>query len=110
MKTLILKPRVSEKSYGLSQERNTYIFDVPGGANKHQIALAVAAQYGVTVVGVRTANLSGKAKRLFARRGKFVSTQRHNVKKAYITLKQGDNLPVFAAIDEEVKAEAKGSK
>ena len=27
-KTLVLKPRMSEKAYGLSQAHNTYVFDV----------------------------------------------------------------------------------
>jgi ribosomal protein L23 len=31
----VLKPRMSEKAYGVSQLRNTYVFDVTGDTNKH---------------------------------------------------------------------------
>ena len=107
-KILILKPRLSEKSYGLSQVRNTYVFDVDSDANKHSVARAVIEQYDVTVTNVNIANIKGKAKRTFLnKRGKFVRGQRSDVKKAYVTLKDGDKLPIFA---QEEEAEAKAEK
>ena len=108
MDKLVLKPRLSEKSYGLSQVRNTYAFDVDASANKHLVARAVAEQYDVTVINVNIANIAGKNKRTFLnRRGKFVRGQRSDVKKAYVTLKTGDKLPIFA---QEEEAEAKAEK
>ena len=108
MDKLILKPRLSEKSYGLSQVRNTYVFDVDSEANKHSVARAVADQYEVTVTNVNITNLNGKNKRTFLdRRGKFVRGARSDVKKAYVTLKEGDKLPIFA---QEEEAEAKAEK
>ncbi len=107
-KTLFLKPRLSEKSYGLSQLTNTYVFDVPKDANKLTVADAVKAQYEVIVTDVKIANVKGKSKRTFvSRRGKFVRGTRTNIKKAYVTLKEGDKLPIFAA---EEEAEAKEQK
>ncbi len=103
-----LKPRLSEKSYGLSQVRNTYVFDVPTNANKLSVAASVAAQYEVTVIKVNIANIGGKDKRTFLnRRGKFVRGTRSDVKKAYVTLKEGDKLPIFAS---EEEADAKAEK
>ncbi|MGZ6005615.1 MAG: 50S ribosomal protein L23 [Candidatus Saccharimonadales bacterium] len=108
MDALILKPRLSEKSYELSQVRNTYVFDVIGDANKHTVAQAVAKEYDVEVTKVNVANISGKNKRTFLnRRGKFVKGQRSDIKKAYVTLKEGDKLPIFA---QEEEAEAKAEK
>ena len=104
---LTLKPRMSEKAYGQSQS-GTYVFDVPAEANKLTVAKAVAEQYKVTVTTVNITNLSGKNKRTFVnRRGKFVRGTRSDTKKAYVSLKDGDNIPIFAA-DEE--AEAKQQK
>lgn len=104
-KTTFLKPRASEKAYALSEVRNTYVFDVPSDVNKHQIADAVAAQYEVAVTNVRIANIPGKAKKAYRKRGRNVSTQRSDVRKAYVTLKEGDKLPIFAAASEEVKTD-----
>lgn len=100
-KTLILKPRLSEKAYGLSQLRNTYVFDVPQGANKHSVARAVASQFGVTVTEVNIANIKGKAKRTVRKTGRAAIGRQNAIRKAYVTLKSGDSLPLFAAIEEQ---------
>jgi large subunit ribosomal protein L23 len=105
--SLTLKPRVSEKAYGLSQLRNTYIFDVERAANKHTIARAVSEQYGVTVTEVNVTNQKGKAKRTVRKGGRPIIGYVSDVKKAYVTLKAGDSIPIFAAIEE---AEAKDAK
>lgn len=110
MRYLTLKPRISEKAYALSESGNTYIFDVPGGANKHDIAKAVAIQYEVKVNNVRMAAVPGKAVRSYRQRGrKSLSGQRSDVRKAYVTLDEGDKLPIFAAV-EEPKAPEKEKK
>lgn len=105
--SLVLKPRVSEKSYGMSTLRNTYVFDVERAANKHSIARAVSEQYGVTVTEVNTINQKGKVKRTVRKGGRPTLGYQADVKKAYVTLKAGDTLPIFAAIE---KAEAKEAK
>lgn len=105
--SLILKPRVSEKAYGLSQVRNTYVFDVERSANKHTIARAVEAQYEVTVTEVNIMNAKGKAKRTVRKGGRPTIGRTSDVKKAYVTLKDGDSLPIFAAVEEEAAKEAK---
>jgi len=106
-KPTILKPRLSEKAYGLSQVNRTYVFDIPGHSNKLSVAAAVAEQFEVSVIKVNIAAVKGKAKRTFLnRRGKFVRGTRSNIKKAYVKLKEGDSLPIFAA-EEEQDAKAK---
>lgn len=99
-KVITLKPRVSEKSYGLSELTNTYMFDIPTTANNLSVAGAIEAQYGVSVKSVRISNIPGKVKRAYRRRGRSVnSVKRSNVRKAYVTLAEGDVLPIFAAAE-----------
>lgn len=109
-KQMILKPRLSEKTYGLSMVRNTYTFVVPGDATKHTVARAVSAQFDVTVEEVNIMNVKGKPKRTAHKGGRPTAGKRSDVKKAYVTLKQGDSLPVFDAIEEDDKADKKAAK
>lgn len=99
-KQLILQPRLSEKTYGLSQNR-VYVFDVDGSVNKHSVARAVEQQFEVTVTKVNITNIPGKAKRTIYKGGKAVAGREADTKKAYVTLAEGQSLPIFAAIEEE---------
>lgn len=109
-KAIILKPRLSEQSYALSQSR-VYVFDVPSGANKHTVARSVAAQFNVGVTNVNIANIAGKAKRTYQKRGRAIKGQNTDIRKAFVTLKEGQSLPIFAAIEEEeAKAEETQAK
>ena len=109
MKDLTLKPRVSEKAYAMSQRENvkTYVFEVPTGANKHTVARAITAQFEVTVTSVRTTTTKGKVKRTVRKGGRAVEGTRSDVKKAYVTLKAGDALPIFV---EEAAEDAKAAE
>ncbi len=104
---MALKPRMSEKAYGLSQDRNIYVFMVPLTANKVTVAAAVQEQFKVTVEEVNIAILKGKAKRSYRRGGRPLMGRDNDVKKAYVRLKAGDQIPIFAAVEEE---EAKAEK
>ena len=102
-KTTALRPRLSEKTYGLSAKR-VYVLEVPKGANKHTVARAIEAQFEVKVVSVNIASISGKAKRIISisgRRTKNAEGRRPDIKKAYVTLAEGSSLPFFAAVEEE---------
>lgn len=111
MKTVILKPRLSEKVYSLSQERNTYAFDVPRDANKQAVASAVKNQYKVTVKSVHIAGSHGKSQRSLKRGGRSVRHfQKSDVRKAYVTLAEGDKLPIFAAVEDTAKQPVKEKK
>lgn len=102
-KTLLLIPRVSEKAYDQSQKINTYVFDVPKDVNKHSVARAVTAQYEVTVTNVNTTIVKGKAIRSIRKGGKTSNGRQTDTKKAYVTLKEGDSLPIFAKEDKADK-------
>lgn len=97
--TLLITPRISEKAYTMSQsDKQVVVFNVPTTANKMEVKAAVEAQFGVSVLDVKTINQTGKVVRtirLGSRRGRPGSGQRSTVKKAYVTLKAGDRIPVF---------------
>ena len=89
---VLVKPVVSEKSYALLDE-NKYTFIVAPGANKTQIKQAVEAVFSVKVTGVNTINRQGKRKRT-----RYGYGQRKSVKRAVVTLRDGDRIDVFGQI------------
>lgn len=100
---ILVLPRATEKAYGMVKS-NVYVFEVPLNANKNQIAQAVAEQYSVTVVGIKTLVQAGKKIR-FAK-GKHASpgtTTRKDLKKAYVTLAESDSIKVFDETPTEEK-------
>ena len=84
-----LRPVVSEKSFAGGQT-GLYTFRVPDAATKPEIAKAVAEQFKVTVVKVRTLRRPPKTKRNPRRRG--ASGIRSGFKKAVVQLKKGDSI------------------
>jgi len=95
MTTLFIHPRATEKAYGLSQ-KNVYVFNVPLGSTKREIAAAVEAQYDVKVTNVATAVQSGKAVRFSRGKNRYPgTTNRKDSKKAYVTLAEGNSIQVF---------------
>ena len=86
---VLLAPVISEKSYGLLDE-NKYTFDVHPLANKTQIKIAVEKVFQVKVLDVNTLNRQGKRKRTRAGFG-----QRKAVKRAIVTVRDGDRIDVF---------------
>lgn len=106
-KTITLKPRLNEKTYGLAASR-VYVFDVDRSVNRHSIARAVEDQFEVKVAKVNTTNVSGKPKRVISLSGKRLRNtdgSRNDFKKAYVTLAEGNALPFFDAIEEEEQKE-----
>jgi large subunit ribosomal protein L23 len=77
---IILRPVVSEKSYGLL-ESGAYTFEIHPDANKTQVKIAVEKIFNVKVVSVNTINRQGKRKRTRAGYG-----QRKSSKRAIVTL------------------------
>jgi large subunit ribosomal protein L23 len=86
---IILKPVVSEKSYGLLDE-NVYTFIVRPDANKTQIKIAIQQIFNVRVLSVNTINRAGKRKRT-----KYGWGQRKATKRAMVSLAPGDSIEIF---------------
>jgi large subunit ribosomal protein L23 len=90
---IVIKPVVSEKSYGLIDENNKYTFLVRKTANKTQVKIAVEQIFGVKVTGVNTINRQGKRKRTRQGFGK-----RPDTKRAIVSLAEGDRIDIFGQI------------
>ena len=86
---ILLRPVVSEKSYGLLDE-GKYTFIVAPDANKTQIKQAVEEVFRVKVTGVNTLNRQGKRRRTRTGWGKRADTKR-----AIVTLHEGDSIDLF---------------
>ena len=86
---ILLRPVVSEKSYGLLDE-GKYTFVVSPDANKTQIKQAVEEVFRVKVTGVNTLNRQGKR-----RRTRFGWGKRSDTKRAIVTLADGDRIDIF---------------
>jgi large subunit ribosomal protein L23 len=89
---VILAPHITEKSTLLS-EQNAVVFKVASGASKPQIKAAVEALFNVSVVGVNTMNAKGKTKRWKGR-----PYTRSDVKKAVVTLAEGQSIDITTGI------------
>lgn len=96
-KHITLTPRISEKTYALSRQ-NTYAFVVPKNINKSEIAAAVTVQYNVKVADVHVIITKGKVKQTVRKGGRPSKGRRTDVKKAYVTLVEGESIKMF---DEE---------
>lgn len=91
LSSVLLSPRVSEKTARLADTANQYVFDVTKTATKPAIKKAVEMMFDVEVASVQVANLKGKTKVFKRRTGK-----RSDVKKAYVRLKPGSEIEFIA--------------
>ena len=89
---VVLAPHITEKSTLLS-EHNAVVFQVAGSASKPEIKAAVEALWGVTVKGVNTIVSKGKTKRW-----KGEAYKRSDVKKAIVTLAEGQSIDVTEGV------------
>lgn len=107
MERLIVKPRLTEKTYFLAQQ-GIYTFEAPIGANRQTIAHAIELAYNVKVTSIKVAVQTGKAKR-FNRGRRAYPGIRHesNIKKVYVRLSTGQTIPVFNQGTETDKKESK---
>ena len=104
--SVIKRPLLTEKTARLREtggaasaaaEGDTYaqkvVFEVAKDANKVEVRRAVESLFKVTVTDVRTLIVRGKEKRV----GRF-SGRRPSWKKAFVTLKAGDNIEFFEGV------------
>lgn len=89
---VIRKPIITEKAT-LASENGAVVFEVAIDANKPQIKEAVENLFGVKVKAVNTVVTKGKTKRF---RG--IAGKRKDVKKAYVTLEEGNAIDVSTGL------------
>lgn len=84
---VLLAPVISEKSTYVADKANQVIFRVASDATKPEIKAAVEFMFKVEVKSVSVANVRGKMKRFGQMPGR-----RNHWKKAYVSLKQGQEI------------------
>jgi large subunit ribosomal protein L23 len=89
---LIRKPIITEKST-MASEAGAVVFEVSMDATKPQIKQAIETLFNVKVKAVNTVLTKGKVKRFKGRPGR-----RRDVKKAYVTLVDGNTIDVTTGL------------
>src|SRR3954451_12988512 len=89
---IVLAPHITEKSTMLS-ENNAVVFKVAPSATKPEIKAAIETLFNVKVTNVNTIVTKGKSKRWKGR-----PYQRSDMKKAIVTLAEGQSIDVTSGI------------
>jgi large subunit ribosomal protein L23 len=84
---VLLAPVISEKATQVAEKHNQVLFKVLRDATKPEVKAAVELMFKVEVEAVNLVNVKGKAKRFGRNMGR-----RDHVKKAYVSLKAGQEL------------------
>ena len=84
---VLVAPIVSEKATMIADKTNAVTFKVLQDATKYEIKATVQLMFKVDVQSVAVLNIKGKTKRF----GKSIG-RRDNIRKAYVTLKAGQEL------------------
>lgn len=92
MYDIIRAPVITEKAT-MGSEHNQVTFKVPLDASKPEIKAAIEGVFGVKVNAVNTLIAKGKVKRFRGRVG-----QRSDVKKAVVTLAEGQTIDVTTGV------------
>ncbi len=90
---ILKSPRLTEKGTGVGKEGSGLVFNVNPKANKIEIKHAVESTFNVKVSQVRIVNTPAKKRR----RGELLSN-RGTMKKAYVTLREGNSLDIIEGI------------
>jgi large subunit ribosomal protein L23 len=89
---VIRKPIITEKTT-MASENGAVVFEVAIDSNKPSIKEAVESLFDVKVKAVNTTITKGKSKRFRGMLGK-----RRDVKKAYVTLEEGNTIDVTTGL------------
>ena len=91
--SVLIAPRISEKTARIQADHNQYVFQVATDATKHEVKAAVEQLFKVKVEGVQVLNVKGKTKRFRGIKGK-----RADVKKAIVTLAEGQSIDITTGL------------
>ena len=83
----VLAPQVTEKATMVADNHNQIAFKVKKDATKKEVKEAIELMFKVEVTSVNILNMNGKSKRMGRLMGK-----RNDWKKAYISLKDGQEI------------------
>ncbi len=97
MKTILIKPVITEKAEDLVENKGQYTFIVNKSCNKIEIAKAIEKKYGVVVKGVNTLIMPSKIKNR-STRSRIIQGRKPSYKKAVVTLVEGDTIDLYGDI------------
>ena len=92
--SILLEPKVTEKSTMIGELNNQYVFKVPLSTNKKEIKDAIEKLFKVKVKNINTTKVKGKSKIFKGTKGK-----RSDYKKAVVSLKEGESLDYSGGIN-----------
>jgi len=90
---IIIRPIFTEKAVRFKEEENKYFFEVAKDANKPEVKKAIETLFKVHVEKVSLMNYRGKLRRQRRAIGRLRS-----FKKAIVTLKKGERIPIFEGV------------
>lgn len=94
MYDIIKRPLMTEKSTGIGEKQNAYVFEVSRDADKAEIKNAIEKLFDVKVRDINTMIMHGKLKRVG---GRHVG-RRSKWKKAIVTLKEGYKIQIIEGV------------
>ena len=94
---ILRRPVVTEKSNYLASKLNQNVFEVASFATREQVKTAIETAFDVNVERVNIINLPAKAHR--NSRTRRLAVRSSGYKKAIVTLKPGESIPVFEGVD-----------
>jgi large subunit ribosomal protein L23 len=98
MSAILIKPLITEKLTRLQEQQNKYSFQVAMSSSKPEIKAEIERLYpDVNVESVRTLITATKPKGRFTRGG-YISGRKPKIKKAIVTLKEGQEIDFFTEI------------
>lgn len=98
MKTILVKPLITEKNTNIQETLNQYSFEVGIESNKIEIKKAVEKKFNVRVSKVRTIVAKGKKKSQMTKKGRFEG-YRSDRKKAIVTLHKEDKIDFLGNVE-----------
>jgi large subunit ribosomal protein L23 len=93
---VLRRPLITEKTNYMNSDLRQYVFEVSRDATKGTVKDAVETIFKVKVVRVNMINMPAKQKRNL--RSRQTSIRKSSYKKAIITLKPGDTIPLFEGV------------
>ncbi len=91
---VLVAPVASEKAIRVADQNRQYVFKVRPDSNKTEIRQAIEQLFNVQVQSVNTLNVAGKTRRFGRGLGR-----RSDWKKAYVTLKEGQEINYAGSIE-----------
>ena len=97
IKTVLIKPIITEKAELLSEKLNRYSFVVNKKAKKAEVKKAIEEMYDVKVLAVNTLIMPAKLKSKMTKSG-MLQGKVSSYKKAIVTLPEGEEIDFYGEI------------